>query len=395
MNKLLQSFVILFFILTLGGCAGNSIFQPISLSTTSPTVSSPIFFAIDETNARGYLINSDNAFNYSDGSLLILNLSTPEAPTVVAATSLKHFCGQAVLDSTAKKLYVTNRLSDNANDKNDHLLRVDVDETSSTFLQIEEFDGDDNPFGIVSNGSHLFVANQESLNSYNVLDLTHRTQVKLQLETDQNNVLNTKNTRELTLSPSGNLLFVTNRGDRMFLVNVNEIPEPDTALDLTVAGADPVDYVLKNTSSTRGITTDGQWIYVVEGNPPALKILSEQNAPPVSGNPQEILISTLAIAEIPLGEDPSEVVVDAAHHRAYVTISKGNEVAVIDTEHLVEIARLSTKDSLPAGIDSGEAPFAISLFQSGGTPYIYVLNQTTHNISILNGSTLQWVGNFP
>ncbi len=377
------------------GCAGDSIFQPISLSTTTPVLSQPIFMAVDEARARGYLINSDNYVRYSDASLLVLDLTDPLVPTVVAATSLKHFSGQAYLDTTTQILYIANRLSSDKVDENDQILRVNVDEASAGFLTIDEFGAGNDPFGVASDGTNLFVVNEKSLDSYLLSDLDHRTQVDFSTLTAVGDPLTVDHTREVALSPSGQYLFATNRGERLQVINVSEIASPDTSLSVTLAGSEPVDYVLNNTDSTRGIASDSSYLYVVEGNPPALKVLSENNLPQVSGNPQEILISSLAVAEIPLGEDPNEIAIDETNHRAYVALTQESEISVIDTQLLVEVARVSVKDSLTAGLSSGETPFGVSVVHSGANTYVYVLNHETDNISILDAATLSIVATFP
>jgi|GEM_PF-2329805 len=387
-----------FFILlatSLIGCAGPSIFPEIPLSTTSPTLSDPIFFAIDETTARGYLVNSNNTVEFADASLMVLDLTNPVAPVAIRAISLKNFSGQGFLDKTAKKLYLSNRLSDNGSDKTDQILKIDVDEASPGFLTVEEFASDDNPFGVASNGTNLFVVGEKSLGFYFLSDLTRHTRVDINFQTTSGSNVQTDNTREVALSPSGQFAFVTNRGDRMVILNTSEIPLPDPTLALTLGGAEAVDYVIANTISTRGIASDANFVYVVEGTPPALKVLKEESLAVVSGNPQQILISTLAAAEIPLGKNPNEVALDPLNHRAYVSITDEDEVAVIDTNLFIQVERIPVKDFLPPGIKPGEAPFALSAAVLGGTPYIYVLNLDTDNISIIDGNTLTVVGNYP
>jgi DNA-binding beta-propeller fold protein YncE len=397
MSQLIKRFLICFLASSfLANCAGPSIFQPIPLNANPPVLAQPIFFAFDEAAARGYLINSNNTVIFSDASLLVLDMTNPAAPSVINAISLDNFSGQAFLDTSNKKLYVANRFSENSTDNIDQIFRINVDEGSPNFLGLEQFDADSNPFGVTSDGTDLFVANDQSLDFYQISDLTHRTRVDFNIQiAGTTTTVNTTNTREVALSPSGQLLYVSNRSDKMLILNRSEIPLPDPTLELTLGGSEAVNYVLSDTTSTRGVASDSNFTYVVEGSPPSLKILSNTSLPPVTGSPQQLLISSLEVAEVPLGNDPSEIALDTVNHRAYVTNNQDNNVSVIDTNSFVEVVRIPLNTNLPSGVASGEGPFGISVAHFGGIPFIYALNLTTNNVSIINGNTLSVVATFP
>ncbi|MFO1519885.1 MAG: hypothetical protein U1F57_09530 [bacterium] len=379
-----------------GGCAGNSIFPNIPLSNTSPVLSNPIFLVVDEPNARGYLINSNNQVNFSDASLMVLNLTNPLAPTVIKAVNLQNFSGQGVLNPATKTLYITNRFSGDPTDVTDRILAVNVDESSANFLGIQEFEADSNPFGIAFDGTNLYTANIASLDRYLVGNLNQRTRIDFNVEAvGTSTPVNTQNTRELVLSPSGQFLYIGNRGDKLLILDTQQIPVPDPTQSLTLGGSESIDYVLSDTFSTRGMTSDANYVYVVEGNPASLKILSDKTLPLVSGQPQQILISSLAVAEIPLGNDPNEITLDSVNQRAYVPNSQDNTVSIIDTNLFVEVARIAMDKNLPAGIPVGTYPFSVGVYHSGGIPYLYVLNHDSSNITIMNGATQSIVGHFP
>ncbi len=369
-------------------CAGPSIFQPIPLGLNPPTLGQPIFLAINETTARGYLINSNNSVQYSDGSLLILEFANPIAPTAIYSMSLQNFSGQAVLDPAGQNLYMTNRLSSDVNDPMDQIFRVNVTEGSASFLNLTQFDADDNPFGMVSDGTYLYVVNDSSLDFYAISNPAQRTRIDFNVEPPGTSApVNTANTREAAFSASGQFLFVTNRGGQMLIMDPAQIPIPDPSLSLTLGGSEAIDYVISNTSSTRGIASDSNYTYVVEGSPPSLKILTDRSLTSVTGQPQQILISSIAVAEIPLGPNPNEIAVDATNNRAYVVLSQNNQVAVIDTQLLIQVAVVS--------LPSNTNPFGVSVGHFGGVPYVYVLNQDSNTVSIINGNTLSIVGTFP
>ncbi len=352
--------------------------------------------AIDETRARGYLINSNTLVNFADASLMVLDLTNPTVPKVLSTVSLQNFSGQAYLDTTNQFLYITNRLSANVDDTVDQIIQVNVNPSSASYLSMTPFATDANPFGITSNGTSLYVACTNSADLLLLSNLNIRTQISFNIKNNLGITLNTSGTRELALSPSGQFLFVTNRNDRMLILNTNQIAVPDPALSLTLSGSSSVGYDLANTLSTRGIVSDSTYIYVVDGSSPALKILSEQNLPVnTSGTTTEIPISSLVVTEIALNTNPNEVAVDATNKRVYVTLSNNNQISVVDTNSLTQISQISLQNNLAAGISQGINPFGVSVGHFGGVPYIYVMNLNSNNVSIINGNTLAVVASFP
>jgi YVTN family beta-propeller protein len=181
----------------------------------------------------------------------------------------------------------------------------------------------------------------------------------------------------------------------MLILDKNQIPLPDPTIELTSGGSEAVDYVVSNTVSTRGIVSDSNFVYVVEGAPPSLDVLTDRTLPVVSGQAQQILISSIAVASIPLGNDPEDIALDTVNGRAYVANGLDNTVSVIDTNLLTEIARIAIPNSLPNEFPLGANPFGVAVGHFGGVPYVYVLNQTTNNITIINGITLAVITNFP
>ena len=363
--------------------------------------------AIDETRNRGYLINSNNLVNYADASLMVLDLSNPTAPVAINVVALANFSGQAYLDTTNQYLYIANRLSANVDDAVDQIIQVNVNESSPQYLNMVQYSTDGNPFGITSDGTNLYIACTGSADLIPLSNLNIRTNVSFNVQNNLGVTLNTSGTRELALSPSGQYLFVTNNTAQMLILNVNQIAIPDPSLQVTQGGSAAVDYDLANTLSTRGIVSDSNYIYVVDGSTPALKILTEQNLPiNTTATPIEIPISQLAVAEIPLNTNPNEIALDTINGRVYTTIagtmSNGNmgtaslnEVSVVDTTTLTQIAQISLTNNLPAGVAAANNPFGISVGHFGGVPYIYVLNLNSNNISIINGNTLSVVASFP
>jgi len=395
MKKNILKFFLLSFILLSLGCAESSIFQPIPLNANPPVLAQPIFMAIDETTARGYLINSNNQVEWANASLMVLNLSNPVAPTVVKAVELQNFSGQAVYDPVAKLLYITNRFDENLGIAVNQIFVVNVDESSPNFLTMSQFTSEPNPFGITTDGTNLYTANTATLNLFPKADLSHRSFVEFNIQTTSGTIPITENTREVAISPTGQFLFVSNQDDVLLILDKTQIPQPDPTLEVTSGGSEAVDYVVSNTISTFGIASDANYVYVVQANPNMLQILTDRTLPVVAGPPQQILLSSVAVAQVPLGEGPQEIALDTVNGRAYVPNAFDNTLSVIDTTLFAEVARIIIPNTEPDQFPEGPFPFGVSVGHFGGVPFVYVLNQNTNNISIINGSTLTFVGNFP
>ena len=183
----------------------------------------------------------------------------------------------------------------------------------------------------------------------------------------------------------------------MLILNRAEFIAP-MAPGVVDLGQEPVDYIVVGTNSTRGITTDSTFLYVVDGLPASLKVMTDVGLSPVVGAPVEIASSTLQVANIPVGNDPGEVVVDEANMRAYVTNTGDDNVSIIDLNLFQEIARISistTPNTSQDGQDEGDQPFAMALVNLGGTNFLYVGHFETNLISVINADTLALLITFP
>lgn len=381
----------------MGGCAESSIFPNVPLTLNPLVLANPISMAASANSNRLYVVNSNNRVNYFDASFAILDITNPIDPVAIAVISLANFSGQIILDEARGYVYIPNRQSSSNSDVNDQVLRININEASPGFLQVELFDSASNPFGAWFDGQFLFVGCNYDALQYNVDDLTGYSDADTDVVTNDGRHLDAEETKELAVSPSGQTLFVTNRVDSMLILNMNEFVAPPGpgVLDL---GTEPVDYIVDGTTSTRGITTDSNYIYVVDGTPPSLKIMTDAGLDPVAGPPVEIASSSLQVSTIPVGVDPSEVIVDEVNRRAYVTNTGSDDVSVIDLDLEQEIARVSistTPNTSQDGQDDGDQPFAMALVEIGGTHYLYVAHFQTNLISVINADTLQVLNTFP
>ncbi len=376
-------------------CAGQTIFKPIPLTLNPILLANPIAMVADNASKRLYVVNSNNLVLWLDASFIIMDISNPVAPTAIAAISIPNFSGNIILDTTRGFVYLPNRQSSSNADLVDQVLRVNINEASPDFLKVDLFDSGADPFGAAFDGANsLFVvADQEALR-YDVDSMAGFTKVDLNVKTAQGRTIKAEDTREDGLTPSGDWLFVTNRTDSMLILDVNEMTPPTTAGEVDL-GTEPVDYIVDGTNSTRGAARDSKFIYVVDGSPSALRILTDSALTPVSGAPQEITTGSLQVASIPVGRNPGEVIVDEPNARAYVSNTDDDNVSVIDLNLQTEVTRLAVDSNLPSGIDPGDQPFPMAIANVGGTNYLYVGNFNSNNITVFNTDTLQLVTAFP
>jgi len=395
MRLLKSSFLFLVLVFGFAACAGQSIFPPIPLTLSPVVLANPIAMATNNASQRLYVVNSNNLVLWADASFVIMDITNPVAPTTIAAISIPNFSGNIILDETRGYVYLPNRQSSSNADLVDQVLRININEASPDFLKVEFFDSGADPFGAFFDGmnSLYVIADQEALR-YDVNNLLGFSKVDLNVTTAQGRLIKAQDTRETALSPSGNFLFVTNRTDSMLILNTNEMTAPTTAGELDL-GTEPVDYIVDGTNSTRGATRDSKFIYIVDGSPSALRIMTDASLSPVSGAPQEITTGSLQVAAIPLGRNPGEVLLDEPNARAYVSNTDDDNISVIDLNLQTEITRLAVDINLPANIDPGDQPFPLAVANVSGTNYLYVGNFFSNNITVFNADTLQLVSAFP
>lgn len=381
------------------GCGEDNIFPPIPLTTDPLVLANPISMVASATSNRLYLVNSNNRVLWFDASFVIFDITDPVNPLPLAVISIANFGGQIILDEARGFVYIPDRQSSGTTDENDQILRINIDESSPDFLAVDLISSNSNPFGAFFDGNNLYVAATDEALRYNVNTFTGYTSVDLNVTTNEDRDIDAEETREIAMSPSGNTIFVTNRSDNMLILNSAEFIGP-TASGETELGSEPVDYIVVGTTSTRGITRDSQFLYVVNGSPPALLIMTDEGLDPIAGPAMEILSSALQVASIPVGNDPGEVIVDEPNARAYVTNTGDDNVSVIDLNLGQEIARISVSTTDETEIEAddefaGDQPFGMALVNLGGVNYLYVAHFQTNLVSVINADTLQLLNQFP
>lgn len=377
-------------------CAEDtSIFKNIPLTLDPILLANPISMVASNSAKRLYVANSNNEVLWFDSSFYVLDISNPVAPTAVAVISIPNFSGNMLLDEARGYIYLPNRQSANEADTVDQVVRININEASPGFLNVELFQSGQDPFGGYFDGvDSLYVCADSEALRYNVDNMANYTSVNLAVTTASGRLIEAEDTRELSLSPSGNNLFVTNRTDSMLILNVNQFTAP-TAPGRTDLGTEAIDYIVDGTISTRGAARDSRFIYVVDGVPPLLRVMTDAGLAPVNGPPQEITTGSLQVASIPVGSDAGEVVVDEANGRAYVSNTDDDTVSVIDTNLFVEITRVAVDANLPANFDPGDGPFPLALANVDGKNYLYVGNFFSNNITVVDADALTVLSSFP
>lgn len=360
-------FLVLPFLVT----CSNAVFEPIG-----NRFSAPIAVAVDVARARAYVVNSNNNYEFTDATLSILDITDPAAPVLLDNPAnpigTPNFSGQIYFDPATSLAYVSNRASDDANDTEDALLRINLDESSAAFGAVDSFPGGENPFGVAccDTSGRLYVATSGgTLNVFNPADLSSSVSISLQLILSTGDELSGASSTEVVLL--GSQAFVTNRTGRIYVINTDEVGD---------TSKNPIDYIVLGGEDFRGIATDGTSLFAVDaGNEddvgPFLRVINPSILTPVDPDVptiSEVDLSTVQTTAVSVGNDPNEVVV--FNGRATVTNLDDDTVTVIDT----------ASNAVTATISVGDQPFGMAAFTSGGTDVLYVTNLVSNTISIIN-----------
>ena len=190
-------------------CDSGTLFQ-----TIGNRLAAPVAIGVDTARSRAYVVNSNNNVEFTSATLSVLDITDPVAPVLLSQAStpipIPNFSGQIYLDTTNLTAYIPSRESTNEADTTDTLLKVNVDEASSTFGAVDEFATAQNPFGIACcdpNGRLYVVNSAGSLNVYDPATLidSQATSVQLSLSAilSSNLQLSGLNSTEVALSGSG------------------------------------------------------------------------------------------------------------------------------------------------------------------------------------------------
>lgn len=369
--------------LALGSCAGDSIFNEAPTASGSDVIlPNPIALAYSTVTNKLYVLNSDGEVNYSTGSFARIDVdaTNPNAPVLTAerVVSVEQFGADVVLDATFA--YVTTRKSDiegGAHDDHVYTLRIDDD---SLDLDKTALVGP-NPFGLLLDGTDLFVVSDRELNKLDAATLNEISTLDLNDLDD----VSTKRVQGIAVDTVNDWLFVTNAHDDLLVI--------DRADDFSTVEA-AVDYRVEGLGNTRGVAFADGRIYVIEGSPASLRtfdptLLTKQ------ATTQLIDESALGGTTAELGRDPGEMAIDVPNNRVYVTNTGDDTVSVFDLD-LTPLATISVDEkNIDEGLADGNEPFGIETATVDGTPLVFVANYASDTLSIINATTLKVVATFP
>lgn len=390
MRHILRSLYIMVIAIVASGCAGSTIFPTLTTQIAGVTG-----IAIDAANNRLYLVNANErvAYQWQQGSFQVYNITDPLAPSLMQTTDTVSFGGKISLDTVNKRAYVTNRYSDSDAVTNDHLFVFNVDETSADFMAYTELTLGPNPFGIACcyPADRMWIAEGGKDQSY-VSQYVDRGNlgvgdVNMLAQLDNGGEFTQSETTDLAIL--GNQAFFSRARGGIVIINMDEAG---------VAGAEPVDYWIEDVYSPRGIATDGQYIYVAtEENDSGewlgyILVLDPSSLVPLTTNTEAVVVDkeddNLLVAMIDLNErrDPQEVLVTADYVFVTASWNDDNYVHVIDRAALAWNREIAT----------GESPFAMALYAPGGVEqYVYVVNQVSNTIQVIDIATLSIVATYP
>lgn len=382
LQKIKFTFAVLFvFLLTACG-AGSSIFPstPTTTDTAALELPNPITIAADFANGQIIVVNSNVDFFFEQGSIATISVdaSTPSSPVLLATsiTLTPNYAGQIIFDGTSA--YIPFRESPSEDNLNqDQIIKYTVASGSLT-VATSGTTGKD-PFGIALTGSTLLVASNDQLDLLNT-DLSTVTSVDLTTaESADIDSSTSEFVEEVVVDTVNNRAFLTNRDDNILVVDL---------------GTNTLTHVINGPQNSRGIAFDGAFIYIVDGNSPALWVFDPSLLPASTATPQEVDDSELLIEVISLGTDPNSITLDTTNQRAYVSNSGDPSISVIDLTLLEEVDRISL-DEEDTGLDEIKYPMGMDVGTFNGVAYLFVANLNSNNITIINTETLEIVGVFP
>lgn len=391
-------------LLCVSACAGESLFQPIGNN-----LSGPISIVFDTDQSRAYVVNSNLNVAYSDTSIVILDISDPIAPVFLDNTnnpiSIKDLSGQAFLDATTDRLFVTNRFSPHKNDIIDDLLVINVDEGSDLGTQ-QAFEAGENPFGMACCDANdfFYVVSDATLEVFPLSDPSQKISRSLEVILSDGSSFNGFSTTHIALL--GNQAFLSNRAGVIYVINLDNVEDTDK---------NPIDYLITNLHELKSIATDGINIYVDEvdfedGDVTRFRSIDPATVPPIADNEGTIISvdiddtrevtlpdnstedRTVEKQILSLGSDPQDILVFKS--KAYVSDLEDNTITVIDISDPDNIS-VETTIALNANGFTSDAPYGMTAATFGTMDLLYVGNLDSNNISIIDIGTNSVIATYP
>lgn len=317
---------------------------------------------------------------------MVLNLVNPTAPQLVSSVEMDSFSGQMYFDVNNSYIYTPNRYTSDLTRTYDRLLRVNVNEASANFMQIEEFTAGTDPFGVAFDpvNNYLLVTNStNSLNYYDITGTPSEQDLNMGVLMSNNEYLVNANSTEVVVL--NRQAFVTRTYGGLFVIDLDEIDNPN---------ANAVDYLVYNITSPRGIATDGTYIYLANQEvvndviTPQLLVIDPVALPPRIGNSDMLIIDKgnpgIIFATLTPGMDPQEVT--AGRDFVFVTSISENMVSMFSIANKTAVTNITV----------GQEPFGMAIYSPGGIDtHLYVCNIESNNISIIDIAQQAAVATYP
>lgn len=371
----------------LASCATSTgIFPEIvtSLNESQLVLPNPISIAVDAANSQIVVANSNVNIFYEKGSLasFLVNATNTAAPELSALHVIEtpNFAGQIHLDAATNNLYIPYREGHPDDDSQDQIEQYSLSATGQ-LAGVTSATVHANPYGITGNAANVFVVSDDTLSIFDTA-LSLQSRIDLSSAEDSLDDANAEFIESAAIDATGNRLFVSNPGGRLFIIDL---------------ATNSLAQVLVGPTSTRSLLIDTNTLYVLDPVEEAvwifdLALLSAPSTTPTTVDDSLFLITTVSV-----GNNPNGMAFDAANNRLYVANTDDNTISVIDTLSYAELARVSVAqaDISTAFARDLDQPFGLALGTFNATTYLFVSGFNSNAIGMINTGTLRVVEVYP
>ena len=372
-----KSILVSLCIVVLCSCAGASVFPELGSN-----IAAPISLAVDEVNAKLFIVNSNSKilYNWEEGSFQELDITNPLAPTLLSTLQTKSFSGETYIDNARGWVYMSNRYSLEDDDP-DRLYVIDLNAATSTPLILSENATAKNPFALACcyPDDKLWIGTGENVLQYWEIGSDVVQSMSLLADIDNGSAFTEVETFDVIINE--NQAFLSRREGGVLVVNLDE------------SDVYAVDYVITNVGYPRGLHHDGTYLYLTtlqeDGDDWKSRVLvvDIQALTPRTDNTTAALVNDddgLIIATIDVEDDPWNIV--GFDEKLWVSCDDGEALVVISKDDYSILKTITIK---------GE-PFSIASYTTpDSSKYIYVGSLEDNIISIIDVSTLEIAATYP
>ena len=368
--------------MTIVSCASNTIFPELTTQ-----VASPLTVAIDSANARAYLNNSNSLVEYQsqEGSLQVLDITNPASPTLLKTQATSSFSAEMFFDAPLKRLLVANRYSATQQTTSDALLNINVDESSADFLNVTTIAAAKDPFGIAccDANNHLLVTSADNKLQY--FDVTSAdlspTTLDLTLSFADGSTLTGSQASFVAIS--GAQAFVSRSNGGVIVLNLDE---------LGVAGANPIDYLITDITSPRGLAVAGGKLYVATRELVSNKLVDQLLVLDIS----TLTPNADATVAKKDKDDDKLLVVSVEVGTNPQTVIAGTSTVFVSNQGSDSVSLVSLADNSKVDVAVGDEPFGLALYSPAGVDtHLFVCNVKADTLSVIDLSDNTVVKTYP